>query len=128
LNSEGDVNVDPVTTALITALGSLSQEVIKDAYAAFKAALQDKFGVQSQLVDAVNSLEEKPESKARQAVVQEEVASSGASQDSELVGLANRLREELDRLPNSKVDIKQDIQIHGSGNIITGQGDVQINK
>ncbi len=34
--------MDPLTLAVTTALANLGQEVIKDAYAAFKAAIQHK--------------------------------------------------------------------------------------
>ena len=66
--------MDPITTAIIAALANLSKDVIKDGYNALKAALKKKFGSESDLVDAVEGLEKKPDSKARQAMLQEEVA------------------------------------------------------
>lgn len=120
--------MDPVTLAIITALGNLSQEVIKDSYAAFKAALQKKYGIKSELLESVDKLEQKPDSKARQSVLQEEVANAKADQDSKLLQAANELLEKLKELPGTNVNIKQDINIKGSGNIITGQGDVTVNK
>jgi hypothetical protein len=62
-------NVDPITLAITTALANLGQEVIKDAYNALKAALKQKFGVRSEIVEAVDKPEEKPDSKARQALL-----------------------------------------------------------
>lgn len=120
--------MDPITLAITTALANLSQDLIKDAYTAFKAALQDKYGVNSELVEAVDKLEEKPESKARQAMLQEEVASSGAGQDPDLLQVANTLIEQLKVLSGGKVDINQDIKIRGDRNIVTGQGDVTVNE
>ena len=120
--------MDPITLAITTALANLSQDVVRGAYAALKGKLRDKFGAESQLVEAVNKLEEKPESKARRAVLQEEVASSEASQDTDLLQLANVLIEELKKLPEANVNINQEVKIRGDQNIVTGQGDVSLNK
>lgn len=120
--------MDPITLAITTALANLSQNVIKDAYTALKAALQDKFGVKSELVEAVDKLEQKPESKARQAILQEEVESSRADQDPDLLQVAKALIEQLKELPGGKVDINQVIKIRGDRNIVTGQGDVTANE
>lgn len=120
--------MDPITLAITTALTNLSQEVIKDSYIALKGALQDKFGVDSEVVEAVDKLEDKPESKARQAMLQEEVAGSGAAQDPALLDMANNLISQLKELSGGKVDIRQDVNIRGDRNIITGQGDVTVNE
>ena len=120
--------MDPISLAIITSLGNLSQEVIKDSYTAFKAALQKKYGVKSELLESVEKLEEKPGSKARQSVVQEEVVNLKADHDSDLVQTANELLEKLKRLPGVNINISQDVNIRGDQNIVTGQGNVTINK
>src|SRR5687768_15947718 len=120
--------MDPISLAITTALANLSQEVIKDAYSALKAALQSKFGVDSEIVEAVEKLEEKPDSKARQAVLQEEVSSAKADQDPELLQITKTLGAQLKEVTGGKVDIMQDIEIRGDRNIVTGQGDVTVNE
>lgn len=120
--------MDPITIAITTALANLSQDLIKDAYLAFKTALQNKYGTSSELAAAVDKLEQKPESPARQAMLQEEVASSGAAQDENLLQLANALIEQLRELSGGKVDIRQNVKIKGDRNIVTGQGDVTVNE
>ena len=120
--------MDPITLAITTALGNLGQTVIKDAYDALKGALQNKFGVESDLVDAVEKLEQKPDSNARKAVLQEEVEGSKAAQDSELIQLAELMIEKLKELPGGQVEILQDVNIKGNRNIVTGQGDVTVNE
>jgi hypothetical protein len=79
--------MDPVSIivmALISgaaaALKPTTEQVIKDAYADIKALIQRKFAQVN-----VAPLEEKPASKARQAVVQEDLESAGAGQDEELL-------------------------------------------
>lgn len=120
--------MDPITLAIASGLGSLGQEVIKDAYSALKAALQQKCGVDSDVLGAVDKLEQKPESNARQAMLQEEIINSGADQDKELLQLANSLIEQLKNIPGSKIDVRQDVNIRGNRNIVSGQGDVTVNE
>ena len=120
--------MNPITLAIITALSNLGQTIIQDAYKAFKAALQKKYGVKSELLESVNKLEEKPDSKARQGVLQEEVANAKADQDPKLLQLANELLEKLKELPGANVNIDQDVKIRGDRNIVTGQGDVTVNE
>jgi len=122
------LHMDPVTLAITTTLANLSQDLIRDAYTAFKAALQDKYGVNSGLLEAVDKLEQKPDSKARQSVLQEEVVNSKAEQDPKLIQLANELLEKLKELPGAKINIDQDVKIRGDRNIVTGHGDVTVNE
>jgi len=120
--------MDPITLAIITALSNLSQTAIQDAYTAFKGALQKKYGIKSELLESVNKLEQKPDSKARQSVLQEEVANAKADQDPRLLQTANELLEKLKELPGANVNIDQDVKIKGDRNIVAGQGDVTINE
>ncbi len=68
------------------ALKPTTEQAIKDAYTGIKELIQGKFGH----VD-VALLEEKPTSKARQAVVQEDLESAGAGQDTTLLAQAKAL-------------------------------------
>lgn len=120
--------MDPVTLAIVAALSNLSQAAIQDAYTAFKAALQKKYGVKSDLLESIDKLEQKPDSKARQAVLQEEIAHAKTVQDPKLAKLARELLDKIKDIPGAKIDIDQDVNIRGNGNIVTGQGDVTVNK
>ena len=66
-----------------------------------------KFGVDSDLFEAVDKLEQKPDSQARQAVLQEEVKTAQAIQDSELVQMAEVLLERFKDLPGGQTNIDQ---------------------
>jgi hypothetical protein len=85
--------VDPITTAVLAALGSVGQSAVKDAYGALKTLIARKFGADSRLSQAVQDLESKPESGARRAVLEEEVASAGAETDAEILAAARGLLE-----------------------------------
>jgi len=62
--------------------------VVKDAYATLKTLIKDRYPKVS-----VDQLEQAPESKSRRAAVEEDLASVGASDDTELAAAAQRLME-----------------------------------
>jgi hypothetical protein len=88
--------VDPITTAIVTAVSTgaafggkeIAAQAVKDAYAGLKSWIKSHHpGV------SVEQLEEQPTSKARQDVMGEELEREGASKDTELAKLAQRLVE-----------------------------------
>jgi len=114
--------------AIVTALANLSQAAIQDTYTAFKAALQKKYGIKSELLESVDKLEQKPDSKARQGVLQQEVADAKVDEDSEMLQTANALIEKIKELPGANIEILQEVNIRGDRNIVTGQGGVSVNE
>ena len=94
-----------IVTALVTgaaaALKPASEQAIKDAYAGLKELIQRKFG----RVD-VAVLETDPASKARQAVIQEDLEKAGAGQDEELLSKAKAL---LDAIQTHAPDVPKAI-------------------
>jgi|GEM_PF-3151447 len=91
--------MDPISTAIMAALASgaasrtTESEVgaIVEAYQKFKSVLRVKFGADSDLIDALEKLEQKPTSIGRREVLLEEVASAGADKDRELLGMVYAL-------------------------------------
>jgi hypothetical protein len=91
--------MDPITTAIVAALTAgavsglteASKTVITDTYQALKRLLTKKFGASSQVVQAVDHLEAKPTSTARQQGLQEEMVAVQAEQDSDLLAAAQHL-------------------------------------
>jgi hypothetical protein len=96
---KGSQEMDPITIAIaaalsagaITGLTETSKTAISNAYQALKALLTKKFGSTSEVVQAVNRLEAKPESKDRKEILQEEIITVKAAQDSELLAAAKDL-------------------------------------
>ncbi len=89
--------MDPISiivTALVagaaTALKPMTEQAIKDAYAGIKGLIQRKYG----RVD-VGMLETDPTSKARQAVVKEDLEKTVAGQDEELLREAKALLDAI---------------------------------
>lgn len=93
--------MDPITAAIVAAasagaiggLTEVSKTALTDAYGKLKALLVKKFDKESDVIQAVEQVEAKPASQARQAMLAEEVAQVRADQDSELLALAQALQQ-----------------------------------
>ena len=114
--------MDPITTAIVAALAAgvaasakeVGQKVIVDAYDALKTTLKKRFGPDSDLAEAVETLEKKPESAGRQTTVQEEVAAAKAAGDPELQKLAQALIEALKSTPEGEKAVgKYQVDVSG---------------
>lgn len=113
--------MDPITTAIIAALAGLSKDAINDSYKALKSALKQKFGQDSDLVDAVDKLEKKPDSKGRQATLQEEIEAAQASEDSDLLKLAQALLSTINEQSGGQKNITVgDVKATGKGSVAIG--------
>jgi hypothetical protein len=101
--------MDTITTAIVGALANLSKVAIKDSYEGLKAALKKKFGSNSDLVDAVNEIEKKPNSEGRKTTLKEEIEYAKANDYPELLQLAQHLLELLKYLPGGQQVITQTV-------------------
>ena len=99
--------MDPITTAIVAALANLSKEAVKDGYGSLKAALKQKFGSESDLVDAVNKLEKKPDSEGRKATLQEEVEMVKVNDDPDIIRLAQDLLDKIKEQSGGQLIISQ---------------------
>lgn len=114
--------MEPITTAILAAVAGVSSSAIKDGYNALKEALKKKFGEKSDLVDAVDKLETKPDSEGRKATVQEEVSLAKVNDDPEILKLAQDLLDKIKEQPGGQQVITQNISnvkyaaTSGSGN------------
>jgi HEAT repeat protein len=72
----------------VTAGKEVVSALVKDAYSKLKELVRSRYPKVS-----VDHLEQAPESKARRAVVEEELTAAGAGKDAELVAAAHRLVE-----------------------------------
>ena len=99
--------MDVITTAIISALAGLSKDAVKDSYNAFKAALKEKFGAKSELVEALDKLEKTPEREDRQATVKAELEIAKVKDDPEMLKLAQELLKKLKEQPGGQQIINQ---------------------
>jgi hypothetical protein len=107
--------VDPITfTAIVAALsagvatgvGKVVESAVVDAYQGLKATLRRRFGDDSDVVEAVDKLEQKPDSEARKALLQEEVEAAGVDRDPEVRKAAQDLLDRVEAQPNGEQHVQ----------------------
>lgn len=101
--------MEPITfTAILAAIAAtvatgagqaVGENVVNDAYPKLKAVLKRKFGDDSDVVESIESLEAKPESRGRKVTLEEELEASGADQDPEVREAAQELLDRLKAQP-----------------------------
>jgi hypothetical protein len=113
LPREKRITMDLIATSIISAvtvgLGKIGGSVIEDSYKGLKAILIRKFGGDSDLVMAVQHVEQKPESPARKELLMEEIAAAKAEQDDEIVKAAQVLLEHIKTWPGAEEHVQQAI-------------------
>ena len=128
--------MDPITlivSALVAGMAagatSVAEQSVKEAYAGLKGLIRRKFGDQGDVTLAVEQVEKKPDSSARQELLKEELASAGAAQDAEVLQAA----KDLLALVQPGVDLSQVATAdHGSaaatgrGAAAVGNGNIQL--
>ena len=71
--------MDPITMAIVSALAAgigagvpkVAEQAIVDGYNTLRSALKERFGKDSDVVEAVDRLEAKPNSRGRQTTLNE---------------------------------------------------------
>jgi hypothetical protein len=116
--------MDPITTAILAGIAKLAEPAIKDAYEGLKAIVERKFGGHHEVVQAVESLEKKPDSIGRREMLKEEIAASGVGADAEVLAAARSLLDTLNKQPGGQETVQQIVT--GSQNIFSGTGDIHI--
>ena len=95
--------MDPVTVTIVSALAAgaaagatdVATDAIRDAYAGLKSLIVGRYGKTSEAVDLVTA---NPVSKARQAVLAEELEKTGAVRDGKLKAAAQALLDAVNEL------------------------------
>jgi hypothetical protein len=100
--------VETIMAAIAGALASgakdgiteVAKKGLSDGYDKLKSALGHHANGASDVLNALEKVETKPESEARRAVLAEELEDSGAAKDAEVVAQANALLELVRALPS----------------------------
>ena len=116
--------MDPLTiivTAVVTgaalSLKDVAGTAVKDAYTGLKTLIIRKYGNQGDTADALEKVEAKPESEGRKLTLKEELESTDAAQDQELLDAAQKLLEAAKSASSQQG--KQGINITGEKNKVT---------
>ena len=103
--------MDPITTAIVAALAKVGESAIGDAYRALKGVIKKKFGDQSDVAEAVEGLEKRPDSAGRKATLQEELEAAGALQDPEVLRAADallaKIQEYAEKMGATGINLKE---------------------
>ncbi len=99
--------MDIISKAIISALSNNTQNArnrkeIAKAYQTLKAAISQKYGTDSDLVDAIETLEKKPLSSARQAMLGEEIMANRVSPEIDIRTAARALLDKIKLPPPQK--------------------------
>ena len=115
--------MDPITGAIVAALAAglgggvteVGKKMVVSAYDALKAAIEKRCGAESEVSEAIETLEETPDSEGRRATLAEEVADAALTEDDELVRQAEDLIAALKASAAGQQALSQvDIRITGS--------------
>jgi hypothetical protein len=107
--------MEPITfTAIVAALsagvvsgvGQVGKDALVDAYKGLKETLKRKFGDDSEVVEAVDKLEKKPDSEARKGVLLEEVEDARVDQDPEVRKAAQELLDSIKEQPGGEKHVQ----------------------
>jgi hypothetical protein len=119
--------MDQIVSAILAVLPALAAETatsaVKDAYAAFKAVVQRKWGERGDVSRSLGALEQAPRSEQLAKDLQRSVAASGLHQDEEIVSAIKRLVEAHtnEKAAGSTAKFEQ------SGGTMTGVGAIGTN-
>jgi hypothetical protein len=102
--------MDPITTAVLAGIAAgatggvteVGKQTLVDAYTGLKRLIQRKFGADSDVAEAVEKLEQNPDSQARRGVLAEEVTSTGADKDAEIVQAAAQVQAQVQQHPRAQ--------------------------
>jgi disulfide oxidoreductase YuzD len=105
---------DIVANATVVALSAgavagatdTAKSAIRDAYEGLKSLIKKKFGNDSDVAEAIDKLETKPDSDGRKQTLAEELKATNSASDPELVSVAQSLLALIKALPQGEKHIQ----------------------
>jgi len=118
--------MDPITTAIVAALGKLAEPAVRDAYEGLKALIVRKLKPEQQsVVQTIEHLQGKPSAATRRADLEQEIRESPLAADEDVLVAARELLKLTG--PAAQVATQHVVQtITGNGNVAAGIGSVVI--
>ncbi|AQH05297.1 hypothetical protein A9R05_40405 (plasmid) [Burkholderia sp. KK1] len=116
--------MDPITTAIIAAVaagasGEVTKKTIAESYDGLKALLKKRFGGDSDVAQAVDMLEEKPDAKGRRQTVEDALVAVNAGDEPELLAAAQVLLDQIKSQPGGEQHIQH---VQGDFNAVADRG------
>jgi hypothetical protein len=111
----GITHMDPITIAIIATLSAgvtsgttdVAKKAIMDSYEGLKGLLKKKYGGTSDVADAIDKLQVKPDSPGHRTVLAEELTKANAAADPELLSAAQSLLTFTKALPRGEQHVQQ---------------------
>ncbi len=101
--------VAALTAGVSAGVGKVGENVIADAYQGLKGLLKRKFGENSEVVKAAETIEEDPGSEWRKGMLEEKAKVAGVDQDPEVRRVAEELLEQLKAQPGGEQHVQNAI-------------------
>jgi hypothetical protein len=126
--------MDQIVSAVLAVLPALAAETatsaVKDAYLAFKALVQRKWGEKGDVTKSLNALEHAPQSRERASDLKRSVAASALDEDQEIMAAIKRLLDANANAPTASSATFQQSggRMTGVGAIGTNAGTININR
>ncbi len=98
-----------IATGVISGTTEVGKKALVEGYEALKTLLKNKFGDKGEVAEAVEKLEKKPDSPARQAEVKELLAEVKADEDPQIRQAAQAVLDQVKALPGGEQHIQQAI-------------------
>ena len=106
--------MDPISLGLIAAISAgaatgvsnATTQMVSDSYQGLKGLIKRKFGASNKAVEAIEKLEENPESTGWRESVETELTKIDATSDADLLFAAETLLEHIKALPSGEDHIK----------------------
>lgn len=124
--------MDPITLAIVAGIAAglapglaagtkkVSEQVIVDAYTGLKSLIKRKFGDDSKIVQAIDTVEEEPEFEPNKLALQERVKAAKAIEDPELMAAAQDLLDKLNAKPDGQQAIQHIQNVYGNYSAAAG--------
>ncbi|HEX8682945.1 MAG TPA: hypothetical protein VF707_11565 [Ardenticatenaceae bacterium] len=123
--------VAALTLGVAQGARQVGEAAVVDSYNALKAVLRRKFGDQSDVVEAVDKLEARPDSEGRWTMLKEEIEATSAHQDPDVQQAAQALQQQIAAQPGGQQQLQQIQQAIGSNiaqNLGSGSASVNVNQ
>src|SRR5215217_4932370 len=101
--------VAALTAGIGAGAGKVGESVIADAYQGLKGLLKWRFGDNSEVVKAAETMEEDPGSEWRKGMLEERVKASGADRDPDVRRAAQELLEQIKAQPGGEQHVQNAI-------------------
>jgi hypothetical protein len=132
--------VAAVTTGAALGLKPTAEQAIKDAYAGLKHLIVDRYGEQGEVGEAVEKVETKRDADWPKEMLREELESTAAAQDDELLRAAQALLKAAESESDVSVNVTANdhsvavggdvgggvTNIHGDGNVVGDHGESNV--